>query len=333
MPVATEITYTVEALHLEFTSKEWKQVFAFKQQWAERKRVPLARETWRSLKDRCLRLLTSGKSLFLVWENEMALGTLLLYQKPRLAPEYVFVHHDFVVAYFDQGLIKKVLEAYVSAWPASKYLVLTSTDARNDYLEQSLSLQVSEERELFELKLKQRNNSLMNDWEQKDEFAIIDKAKLPLGQLYDYYSMIRELTGDVTYKSKLFDEEILAPAQIIKREQTYQARGIQQLVLLMLRSDELVGYTEVIVYPEEPTVAYQNMTGIRKQFRGRGLGSWLKVSMIQLLLDKHSEVSIVKTAIHPRNASSQRLNRQLGFRKVGTYKEYIITKESILSQL
>lgn len=281
-------------------------------------------------------MLMNGQALFLVWKNERPLGILLLYQKRQFAPEYVFLKHDFPNSFIDRELMDLLLQCFLASWPSSEYLVLTSMNPENDYLEQLFSVEISEERELFELAVQELDRELLRQAgpeEAQDDIRIINKASLPPSLLEEYYQMILELNKDVVHRSSLFDEGLLAPEQLVRREKMYRQRGAIQIEYIARSSRELIGFTEVTIMPDEPEVAYQNMTGIRPAFRGRGLGRRLKVEMMQQLLEAYPAVKLIKTAIHLHNIPSQRLNRQLGFQKVGTYKEYIISKASILRYL
>lgn len=193
-------------------------------------------------------------------------------------------------------------------------------------------------RELFELKTEQVSHRLLSKWIANDSltsngFEIILKDELSNAQVKDYYALIKELNKDVAYRSRLFDDSLLNAERLKNHHDLYKKQGIIHLVMLLLESKEnrLIGYTDITIEPGSPNIAIQNMTGIKKTHRGKGLGKLLKASMMVMLLEKFPEVSIVKTAIHLENMPSQELNRQLGFQKVGTYKEYIIARESIIN--
>lgn len=223
--------------------------------------------------------------------------------------------------------------AFLTKWPSSRYLVLVSTDSRNNYLEQILSLELSETRELFELEMNAIDRTHLEQWAsniQSDDIEIITESELPPRLRDDYYDMIIELLGNVEHKSKLFDDGALSPEKIQLHHKSYQEKGIRYLALLMLKKGALIGYTEILIKPNEPELAHQSMTGIKKGYRGSGLGKYLKALMIQRLLNEHPEISTVKTAIHIKNLPSQQLNRQLGFQKIGDYKEYLIPRKSML---
>lgn len=193
-------------------------------------------------------------------------------------------------------------------------------------------------RELFELKTEQVSDRLLLKWVDNaslnsNKFDIILKDELSNAQVKDYYALIKELNEDVTYRSRLFDNSFLNAERLKHHHDLYKKQGIIHLVMLLIESKEnrLIGYTDITIEPSSPNIAIQNMTGIKKTHRGKGWGKLLKASMMIMLLEKFPEVSMVKTAIHLENMPSQELNRQLGFRKVGTYKEYIISRESIIN--
>ncbi len=138
---------------------------------------------------------------------------------------------------------------------------------------------------------------------------------------------------NLEHKSRLFNDKALSPAAIRARHEAYRENNIHHLALFLLKKRVLIGYTSILIKPNEPGVAHQSMTGVKKEYRGGGIAKYLKALMIQRIVKECPELSIIKTAIHSKNKPSQRLNRRLGFQKVGVFKEYIIPKESILSYL
>ena len=134
--------------------------------------------------------------------------------------------------------------------------MITSTDAKNDYLEQLFRIEISEVRELFELDLKKINKGTFSDWERicskyNGEFEVVLKERIPPRLLDAFCEVTNELHQDVIYKSRLFDDSFLSLKQIIKQQDVYEKRGIVQLFLLLFEkeSNQLVGYTDVTLDP------------------------------------------------------------------------------------
>lgn len=328
--------YEIKLLHANLSDARWLEVFTFRQQYAQQTNTVLSFASWQALKEQYVAYLNLGHKIGLVRIAEEATGILLFYRRRNLGDSFVFLQYDSVDSYLNQALLGQILESFRANWSCAKFLVITSTNQQNDYLEKIRSLEVSEHRELFELQLDQVNKARLEAWsvaEQDDQITVVTESELPHSLMREFYALISELTESVEYKSRLFDGGMLSPEKIKLRHQGYERKGATYLALLLARKGELIGYTEILIEAGTPHVAHQNMTGVKKAYRGRGLGKRLKALMIQRLLQEYPDISLIKTAVHIKNTPSQRLNRQLGFEAVGVYKEYVISKECIADYL
>ena len=328
--------YEIKLLHANLSDARWVEVFTFRQQYAQQTNTVLTFASWQALKEQYVAYLNLGHKIGLVRKQGEAAGILLFYRRRNLGDSFVFLQYDSVDSYLNQALLGQVFESFRANWSCAKFLVITSINQQNDYLEKVRSLEVSEHRELFELQLDQVNKARLEAWsvaEVDDELTVVTESELPHASMHEFYALISELTESVEYKSRLFDGGMLSPEKIKLRHQGYERKGATYLALLLARKGELIGYTEILIEAGTPHVAHQNMTGVKKAYRGRGLGKRLKALMIQRLLQEYPDISLIKTAVHIKNAPSQRLNRQLGFQAVGVYKEYVISKECIADYL
>lgn len=76
----------------------------------------------------------------------------------------------------------------------------------------------------------------------------------------------------------------------------------------------LVGLTHVSWDPRSPKTVSQGDTGVRPEHRGRGLGKWLKASMLDRILAELTDAEDIKTGNADSNAAMLAINEQLGFR-------------------
>jgi len=78
-------------------------------------------------------------------------------------------------------------------------------------------------------------------------------------------------------------------------------------------SRRIVGYTEVVFHPALPQLVYQGGTCVFTEFRNRGLGRWLKASMVLRLVEEVGLARWVITSNADVNASMLKINQEMGF--------------------
>lgn len=93
------------------------------------------------------------------------------------------------------------------------------------------------------------------------------------------------------------------------------ARGIDRWMLAVRErsSGRLAGYTAMFLNPTIPDLGQQGDTGVFPEYRGRGLGRWLKAAMILRLVDERPGVTRVRTGNAQTNAPMLKINYEMGF--------------------
>lgn len=79
-------------------------------------------------------------------------------------------------------------------------------------------------------------------------------------------------------------------------------------------SGEVAGYTEVFWDAHRPEMIWQGDTVVIPQFRGRGLGRWLKATMFQKVVRDRPKVRRIQTFNARSNTSMLKINHDMGFR-------------------
>lgn len=121
--------------------------------------------------------------------------------------------------------------------------------------------------------------------------------------------------GDLDY-----EDERVTPENLREWEAYAAARGAEvwTVVAQHKSSGELVGFTEVNWRPDKPGLLTQSGTVVNPAYRGRGLGRWLKATMLDLVLRERQQVTRVRTSNADSNESMLRINEALGFRQLRT---------------
>jgi len=113
------------------------------------------------------------------------------------------------------------------------------------------------------------------------------------------------------------------PEELREFEAYDLARDVERWVLYVRHklSGCLAGFTETHWYPEGPENLEQNNTGVLPEYRGNGLGRWLKAAMIQKVLVARPVVKRVRTGNANSNAPMLAINTRLGFKH---YKSKVV---------
>lgn len=116
----------------------------------------------------------------------------------------------------------------------------------------------------------------------------------------------------------------VTPEAVRHSEARNAAQGALHLTVYTREADGRVsGLTEIAYVKELGFKARQMLTGVRQEFRGRGLGKWLKAAMLLRLRADYPGVKYVATANADSNAPMLAINDRLGFKRhmpVNVYK-------------
>ncbi len=107
----------------------------------------------------------------------------------------------------------------------------------------------------------------------------------------------------------------LTPELLRAEEASRQQKKTRRWTLAVQEdaSGRLVGLTELDFNPERSAQANQQFTGVESAYRGKGLGLYLKATMLKRLLSERPEVRHIATGNAVQNQSMRKINDALGF--------------------
>lgn len=154
------------------------------------------------------------------------------------------------------------------------------------------------------------------DGERRNEgVTVLTFEEVPeemLGPFVRLYNDIVDLVplGELEARSRVTPES--------RREEERRARehGTRWWTKATREPDgRISGFTEVVHFPATPYRLEQELTGVSIEFRGRGLGKWLKADMLLFVRDHLPEVQYINTGNADANAPMMAINRRMGFRR------------------
>ena len=135
--------------------------------------------------------------------------------------------------------------------------------------------------------------------------------------------MNSEPRGDVEV-----EDWTLTPERLREQEAYNATTGIKSWMMYVRHraSGEFAGYTETGWQADVPTVVEQWGTTVKPEYRGRGLGRWLKAAMLEKVLNERPEAEFVRTGNADINAPMLAINRALGFKP---YKAFTLWQADV----
>jgi RimJ/RimL family protein N-acetyltransferase len=103
--------------------------------------------------------------------------------------------------------------------------------------------------------------------------------------------------------------------RVRQHEADVREQGCESRVVVAVHepSGTIAGLTELLIRASRPDHAYQQDTAVLPQFRGHGLGRFMKATMMQWLNTDRPEVTRVHTNTDAHNIHMIRVNHQVGY--------------------
>ena len=99
------------------------------------------------------------------------------------------------------------------------------------------------------------------------------------------------------------------------------------------KDGRISGMTEIYYDSRDVHVIHQELTGVRPEFRGRGLGKWLKAQMILYVRETYPEAQRVITGNAETNAPMLSINERMAFKKYKGGEGYKFQVEELAKKL
>ena len=276
--------------------------------------------------DRIWKLIEGVKlEVWHLWEEENIIAELFLAASLESNPHLFSSELQVLKPYRKRGYTKPLLEKMMAF--AEKYKRTLLTGKTSSFVPDSqgfaelIGATKGLERSVSQLILDKVDEELLNTWinlantKARDFDMGFWGSRYPEAELHAIANLFNVMNSAPRDDLEMEDWQT-TPEELREGEAYDLARGIKRWVLHVRHkpSGKLAGFTETYWYPEKPENLDQNNTGVLPEYRGNGLGKWLKAAMIQKVLAERPSVKRIRTGNADSNAPMLAINRKLGFK-------------------
>jgi GNAT superfamily N-acetyltransferase len=99
-------------------------------------------------------------------------------------------------------------------------------------------------------------------------------------------------------------------------EKNYTEKGYIWVTIISRESSGAIsGLTEIFYHPDNPHFIEQELTGVKKKYRGRGLGKWLKSEMLFYIKKRFPDIEFITTGNNDANEAMLSINDRMGYKR------------------
>jgi mycothiol synthase len=164
------------------------------------------------------------------------------------------------------------------------------------------------------------------------KFEVYD-GRLPEDMLEDFCPQLSSMLNTMPWEQMDHGDIVVTPAMMKEWYAQMDLSGELQYNMMTREPDGTIsGVTDMVYMPYKPTIIQQLFTGVRPDQRGRGLGKWLKASMLLHVKQLHPGVEWVTTGNAGSNAPMLGINKELGFKQFVAGSEYQISRDRLAAR-
>ena len=263
-------------------------------------------------------------------EKEKAIGIARIGFSTKKDPAYQENKHnadirlDVDKEYRKRGIGSEALKVLIEKAKEDKHvntlLVDVNLDSGHKFCKKmggDVALEAAENR----LYMKEVNWSMIEQWKNEgDKIANQESVSMhfftecPEDILAEYVDIYTETINQQPLGEIEVEMRVTTESRRLQEEQL-KKQGLKWHTKITREKDgKISGLTEFLQIPEMPERIMQLLTGVKKEYRGRGLGKWLKADMLLYIRDNFSESKYIQTDNAISNAPMISINNRMGFK-------------------
>ncbi|MHA1592067.1 MAG: GNAT family N-acetyltransferase [Candidatus Heimdallarchaeaceae archaeon] len=182
---------------------------------------------------------------------------------------------------------------------------------------------VASERSVNRLYLSDVNWKRMREWVELGKIKSTNTKletfeAVPKDCLEEYttvYTQTENLAPD--YETGDFQGLKVTPESRRHDESMFKEKGyVWTTKITREENGSISGLTEIFYHPEIPNMVEQELTGVLPEYRGRGLGKWLKAAMVFYVKKTYPSIEYIQTGNANNNEVMNIINKRIGFKPV-----------------
>lgn len=198
----------------------------------------------------------------------------------------------------------------------------------------TIALEGSENR----LQMKEVDWKMVHDWIEEgpirtDGATLEQFVDVPEEDIEEYCVIYTETLNQQPFGELEGRAKITPESRRLREERVRKLDGIWTTLISRENDRTISGLTEVIYFPDKPTMLYQDLTGVKEEFRGRGLGKWCKAAMLEWVKEEYPEVQTIVTGNATTNEPMLAINKRLGFKEYKSGADYKFQVDELTQKL
>ncbi|MFX0170995.1 MAG: GNAT family N-acetyltransferase [Candidatus Hodarchaeota archaeon] len=145
----------------------------------------------------------------------------------------------------------------------------------------------------------------------------------------DFCQLSTELLNQVPKEDLEWEANETPETRWLREDREKKLGTVWTTIISREANGTISGLTETFFHPDRVTLLYQGLTGVKEEYRGRGLGKWLKAEMISYVRERFPDVKSIVTDFALTNDPMIAINRSLGFKFYKKYNEYKFKVEEL----
>lgn len=241
-------------------------------------------------------------------------------QNGHIAGCSVLVLSDFSRQGIGTALLDKSVEKAKEYGFVTDLMFRTFNESGYSFLEKYGANLVLEQNRSY-LNLRKVDLDLMNKWNtlgnelmKKENIRLLEiEGSIPENIIEQYASLYTEIMNQQPLGSLQLRNVTTPDVLRTRAEQMKETDQHWHTILTIEENGQISGLTEFHYSFNQPDIIFQLLTGVKEEYRKRGLGKWLKANMLLFMLKKYPNAKYIETSNTVSNDAMISINRRMGF--------------------